>query len=154
MASGASGRIEWGDAVIGYVGLIDPAVGKTLDLRGRPAGAELLLEPLLGGARHIPKLRPLPRFPAIERDLSLVVGEKVTFAALQELVWRCKPVHLESVQFVTTYRGKPLAAGMKSVTLKLIFRAEETTLTNSAVDAAVEGVVKSAKSEMGAALRT
>jgi phenylalanyl-tRNA synthetase beta chain len=154
LASGAAGRIEWGDAVIGYVGLIDSAVSKTLDLRGRPAGAELLIEPLLAGARHIPKLRALPRFPGIERDLSLIVAEDVTFAALEDLVWRCKPAHLESVQFVTTYRGKPLIARSKSVTLKLVFRAGETTLTNSAVDAAIDSVVKTAKSELSATLRT
>jgi phenylalanyl-tRNA synthetase beta chain len=154
LAGGAAGRIEWGDAIIGYVGLIDSAVSKTLDLRGRPAGAELLLEPLLAGARHIPKLKALPRFPGVERDLSLIVAEDVTFAALEDLVWRCKPKHLESVQFVTTYRGKPLSAGSKSVTLKLIFRAGETTLTNSAVDDVIDSVIKSAKSEMSATLRT
>jgi phenylalanyl-tRNA synthetase beta subunit len=61
---------------------------------------------------------------------------------------------LESVQFVTTYRGKPLIARSKSVTLKLVFRAGETTLTNSAVDAAIDSVVKTAKSELSATLRT
>jgi len=136
------------------VGLIDAGVVKTLDLRGQPAGAELLLEPLLAGARQIPKLEPLPRFPAIERDLSLVVAEDVSFAALQDLVWRCKPAHLESVQFVTTYRGKPLTGGTKSVTLKLTFRDPQKTLTNEAADAAVSGVVSAAKSNLAATLRT
>jgi phenylalanyl-tRNA synthetase beta chain len=154
MAGGAAGRIEWGDEVIGHVGLIDAGVVKTLDLRGQPAGAELLLEPLLAGARQIPKLEPLPRFPAIERDLSLVVAEDVSFAALQDLVWRCKPAHLESVQFVTTYRGKPLTGGTKSVTLKLTFRDPQKTLTNEAADAAVSGVVSAAKSNLAATLRT
>lgn len=154
MARGGSGRIEWNGTVVGHVGLIDPAVCQKLDLRGQAAGAELDLAPLLAGAQHVPTLRPLPRFPAIERDLSLIVEESVTFAALQDLVLSLKPPHLESVQFVTTYRGKPLKAGTKSVTLKLTFRSSVTTLTNPPVDAAVAAVVAAAQTQLQATLRT
>lgn len=151
---GAGGRIEWGGATIGYLGKIDQAVAEKLSLRVRPAAAQIDLEPLLAGAQLVPQLRPLPKFPAVRRDLSFVLPEPVRFAALESAVRSASPQWMEDLEYVTTYRGKPLEKGTKSVTITLVFRSPSETLTSEAVEASVATVVEAVKTEVGATLRT
>lgn len=150
---GASGRIAWGGIAIGHLGRLDKAVAEKLGLRERPCIAEIEVIPLIAGAQHVPQLKPLPQFPPAERDLSLVVADAVRYEAVASLVKAANPPNLESATFVTTYRGKPLEKGTKSVTLKLIFRSTTGTLTSEQVEQAVSAVVEKAKAELGATLR-
>jgi len=119
-----------------------------------PAVAELELEKLIAGTQHVPQLHPLARFPAMRRDLSLVVSEATRFDAIEELVARLKLANLESVEHVVTYRGKQVDQGKKSVTITLVFRSSETTLTSEQVEDQVQRVVAAAQGELGAMLRT
>jgi phenylalanyl-tRNA synthetase beta chain len=152
-ASGATGRVEWGGQTIGFLGVIDRSVAEKLSLREIPAAAELDLAPLLSGARHVPQLRALPRFPAVKRDVSLVVAESVRFEKIESLILSLKLEFLESIDFVTTYRGKPLEAGTKSVTIALVFRSSSATLTSEQVEASVQRGIEAAKAEVGATVR-
>jgi phenylalanyl-tRNA synthetase beta chain len=150
---GASGRIEWGGEVVGHLGKTDRKVADKLSLRGLPAGAELDLAPLLAGAKHVKQLHPLPKFPAVRRDLTLDVAESVPFQKIESLVREVKPELLENLEYVTTYRGKPLAKGQKSVTVTLVFRSPSETLTGEAVEASVQRVIEAAKRDLNATLR-
>src|SRR5258706_6011799 len=85
-AKAACGRVEWGGRAIGYIGRIDAAVARKLDLRELPAAAELELEPLIAGAQWLPQVKELAKFPAVERDLSLVVGERVRYEEIEAIV--------------------------------------------------------------------
>ena len=153
-ALGACGKIEWGGELLGYLGKLDRAVATQLSLRDLPIVAELELEVLLAGAQHVPQLHALPRFPAVRRDLSLVVAENTRYEQLESVVAEVKPEGLEAVDYVTTYRGKPLEAGVKSVTVTLVFRSPTATLTSEAVESSVQKVVDAAKVKLGAVLRT
>jgi phenylalanyl-tRNA synthetase beta chain len=153
-ATGACGKIEWGGELLGYLGKVDRSVATQLSLRDLPIVAELELESLLAGAQHVPQLHALPRFPAVRRDLSLVVAENTRYEQLESVVAEVKPEGLEAVDYVTTYRGKPLEAGMKSVTITLVFRSPTATLTSEAVESSVQKVVDAAKVKLGATLRT
>ena len=150
---GAAGRVEWGGVPVGYLGRVSKEVADKLALRDRPCAAELDMAPLLAGAQLVPQLKPLPQFPAAERDLSLVVPEAVRYEAVVALVAKVGPANLESLSFVTTYRGKPLEKGQKSVTLRFVFRSPTGTLTSDQVEQAVGQVVERAKAELGATLR-
>ncbi len=152
-AKGAAARIEWGGQTIGWFGKIDAKVLDKLSLRGRPAAAELELAPLLAGAQLVPQLQPLPRFPAVRRDLSLIVSEQTRYEQIAAVVAQAKPEMLENTEYVTTYRGKPLERGQKSVTITLVFRSPTTTLTSEQVEASVQRVIEVAKHELGAQLR-
>lgn len=143
-ARGACGSVEWGSQAIGWLGKIDRAVAEKLSLREIPAAAELELEPLLAGMQHVPQLRPLPKFPSIRRDLSLVIPDATRYEKLESLITDQNPRHLEELQYVTTYRGKPLEKGQKSVTVTLVFRSPTETLTSEAVDAQVQRIVEAA----------
>jgi phenylalanyl-tRNA synthetase beta chain len=152
-AAGACGRIEWGGEVIGYVGRVDRGIAEKLSLRELPAAAELEMAALLRGTQHVPQLRAMSRFPAVRRDLSLVVGENARYAEIDRLIRRLELANLEEIEYVTTYRGKPLEKGSKSVTVTLVFRSAAGTLSSDEVEAAVGRAVDAAKQELGATLR-
>jgi phenylalanyl-tRNA synthetase beta chain len=153
-ARGATGWIEWGGEVVGYIGRVEKAVADKLSLRGRPVMAELEMAALLKGAQHVPQLRPLPKFPSVRRDLSFVLPENVRYDALETSVRNTQPQWMEDLEYVTTYRGKPLEKGTKSVTITLVFRSPTETLTSEQVETSVGKVVSAAQRDLGAALRT
>ena len=152
-AAGACGHVEWGGKKVGYVGRIDRAIADKIGLRELPAAAELELSVLLEHAQHVPQLRPLAKFPAVRRDLSLVVTEATRYEQVDRLIRQVRPEHLEDLEYVTTYRGKPLEKGQKSVTVTLVFRSEKGTLTSDEVERSVDRVVKAAGEQLGATLR-
>jgi phenylalanyl-tRNA synthetase beta chain len=153
-AAGACGKIEWSGEHLGYIGKVDRALAGQLSLRELPIVAELELAVLVKGAQHVPQLHPLPRFPAVRRDLSLVVSEATRYQQMESIVHEVKPDGLEAIDYVTTYRGKPLEAGTKSVTITLVFRSPNATLTSEAVESSVQRVVQAAREKLGAVLRT
>jgi phenylalanyl-tRNA synthetase beta chain len=152
-AKGASGRIEWGGKPIGHIGRIDKAVAEKLSLREIPAAAEMELPPLIAGTQHVPQLKLLPRFPSVRRDLTLDLPDATAFAAVDALIRGLSPEFLEDVEYVTTYRGKQVEKGKKSVTTTLVFRSPTATLTSDQVESAVQRVVAEAKSRLNATLR-
>jgi phenylalanyl-tRNA synthetase beta chain len=149
----ASGRIEWGGQIVGYLGKIDRQVAEKLGLRDIPAAAELELLPLVEGARRVPQQAELPTFPAVRRDLSLVVPESMRYEQIESLIHELKPDFMEDLEYVTTYRGKPLEKGQKSVTVTFVFRSPTGTLTGEQVESALQRVVEAAKAKLGATLR-
>ena len=150
----ASARIDWGGQIVGYLGKIDRAVAEKAGLREIPAAAELELLALVEGAQRVLQQKPLPAFPAARRDLSLVVPESMPYEQIESLIRSLNPDLMEDLEYVTTYRGKPLEKGQKSVTVTMIFRSPTGTLTGEQVDATVQKVVDAAKTQLGATLRT
>jgi phenylalanyl-tRNA synthetase beta chain len=152
-ADGAAGKIHWGAETIGHIGRIDQPIADQLSLREVRFAAELDLPAMLNGAQHVPQLHPLPRFPAVRRDVSLVLPEGTEYEKVEAVVHSVHPQDLEAVDYVTTYRGKPLESGVKSVTITLVFRSPTTTLTSEAVESSVQRVIGAAKEKLGATLR-
>lgn len=153
-ASGACGHIRWGGQSIGYIGMLAPAAADLADLRHLPAIAELELLTLVDGYQPVPAMKPLSRYPAVRRDVSLLVSEQVRYEQLESLVRELKLADLEALEHATTYRGKPLQAGQKSVTLTLVFRKAQGTLTGEEADEAVARLVELASERLSARLRT
>ena len=140
--------------IIGAYGPATPAMLKLFDLQTPVVLAEIDYEPLIRNYPPRPRVGPLPRFPAIERDLSLIVDEPVTWEEVDRLIARTRPALLEAVEFVTVYRGKPIAPGRKSVTLRMTFRDPQRTLKHEEVNPQVQAVVDSAARELNAEVRT
>ncbi len=153
-APGAAGRIEWGGKPIGHIGRIEKTVASKLSLRETPAAAEIDLPPLIAGTQHVPQLKPLPRFPAVRRDLTLDLSDATRYDDLASLIDKLKLPLLEEVEYVTTYRGKQLDKGKKSVTTTLVFRSPTATLTSEEVETAVQRIVQEAQTQLSATLRT
>lgn len=150
---GVAGVVLWGGKSVGRIGRIAKNVCDMLSLRTRPFAAELELTTLVNECQHVPQLVQLPKFPAVRRDVSLIVGENIRYEQIEKLVAGQKLADLEASEYVTTYRGKPLEKGQKSVTITLVFRSATTTLTAEAVEASVQRVVGTAKAQLGASLR-
>jgi len=79
--------------------------------------------------------------------------ENIRFEKIESLVRGLNLPFLESIEFVTTFRGKPLEAGFKSVTIALVFRSPSATLTGEQVEGSVQTVIETAKKTLGATLR-
>jgi len=102
----------------------------------------------------VPTVQPVPRFPAIVRDLSLIVDESVTWAQITAVVQSRAPEELEKIDFAGLYRGKPIPDGKKSVTVSLRFRDEEGTLRHETVDGFQNEILGALIQTLGAELRT
>ena len=146
--------IKLGDTPTGSFGLVKQSLTDHFGLQTRIVSALICME-------SIAKLYPpkheageLPRYPAIERDLSVVVDEATPWQQIAETVDGANPALLESTNFVGTYRGKQVGKGKKSVTLRMQFRDPSTTLRHEQVDPQVETVVKALGEKVGAELRS
>jgi phenylalanyl-tRNA synthetase beta chain len=151
----AGARLFIGEKELGIAGLVSPQTAKVFDLeRTAVCAAELDVETLLSMAGRIPTAKPIPRFPAIVRDLSLIVDESVRWEQIDSLIRQAAPAELESIEFKGLYRGKPIPNGKKSITLSLRFRDEEGTLRHEIVDGYQQAVVGTLADQLKAELRT
>ncbi|MBN2593155.1 MAG: phenylalanine--tRNA ligase subunit beta [Sedimentisphaerales bacterium] len=140
---------------VGKAGVVSKTVSDKLDLKDMlPCAAELDFEMLMSLAGGAIKVKPIPRFPAIQRDLSIIVDEEIRWADIIKAVESKACAELEDVQFVGIYRGKGIPAGRKSVTLTLRFRDEDGTLTHETVDGFESDIVRSLTESTKAELRT
>ena len=101
---------------------------------------ELPLEPLLASGRGETVFRELPKFPAVVRDVALVVEESVSHADILALVEKNRNKFLERVELFDIYRGSSVSTGKKSMAYSLTFRAPDRTLTDAEVNAAHEQI--------------
>jgi phenylalanyl-tRNA synthetase beta chain len=142
---------EDGDDLLGAVGEIHPRVAATFDLPRGVLAIRLSVDALLRRAKLVPQYRPIPRLPAVLRDLAVVVKEEVTAASVEALV-REEPL-VDAVTLFDVYRGAPLPAGRKNLALAISYRASDRTLTDSDADAAHARIVKRLADGIGAELR-
>lgn len=129
---------------LGYIGELHPELTRSSKVEGRLVAFEIDLEPVLAAAR-VTRARPLPRFPAVERDLAAVVDEHVAAAALLATIKESAGDLLEHARPFDEYRGSQVPEGRKSIAFTLTFRSPERTLT----DAEVDGAMSQIRSELG-----
>jgi phenylalanyl-tRNA synthetase beta chain len=141
------------DTPVGVFGVIEKPLADRFGLQVQVVAAQLDLESLimLYPPRH--EAGELPKYPAIERDLSVVVDEATPWQQIADAIATANPALLESTDFVGTYRGKQVGTGKKSVTLRMQFRDPATTLRHEQVDPQVQTVVKALGENVGAELR-
>ena len=149
---GRCARILFAEAELGYLGELHPGVIAQTGLEGRATAFEVDLEPVLA-ADPSRKARPLPRFPAVNRDLAVVVAEDVEAASLLATVEAAAGDLLESVQAFDEYRGGQLPQGRKSVAFSMVFRSPERTLTDAEVDARLDRIKAALRERHKAAFR-
>ncbi len=140
---------------IGQAGIFSEAVRQKLDFKDlTPCGAELDFDDLMALKAGPIKIRPIPRFPAVDRDLSILIADTTPWSEIAAAVHSAAPAELEDIRFVDIYRGKGVAAGKKSLTLSLRFRDEDGTLTHETVDAYQARILESLNRAVAAELRT
>ena len=141
--------------VLDIAGLLKPDTATQFDLdKQAVTAAELNFDLLLTKAGAIPAAKPVPRFPVIVRDLSLIVDEPVEWSQITSVIQSKAPADLEAIDFSGMYRGKPIPNGKKSITVSMRFRNEQGTLRHETVDSFQNAILTGLANTLGAELRT
>jgi len=150
----AACRLILDGQLLGYAGQLSVAGQEQSNLRGPATIAELKLAPLFVRADLVPQYVPLPAFPAVSRDLNLVVDEAVRWARIAATVRRNGGPELESVEYRDTYRdANRLGEGKKSFLFTIGLRWREGTLTSQQADGIRDRIVAACRREHAAELR-
>jgi len=150
----SAARVTVGGADIGVVGVVDGRILKAHGLERPTAAAELELRGLL--AKYPPENAAfeLPAFPAADRDISAIVADSTAYGDIERVIHSSGLAHLESISFVTTFRGKQIGEGRKSVSLRLVFRKTDGTMKSEEADASVARAIEALRAKLGAEIRT
>ncbi len=138
---------------VGVFGQIHPLVAQNYGVDAEFYCAELDFDQLMCGKGPDPQYVPLPKFPAVTRDIAVVCGEAVTVGALEDCIRRGAKGLLKEVTLFDIYRGKGVAEGKKSVAFNLVLRADDRSLTAEEADADVKAILETLEKELGAVLR-
>ena len=142
------------EGVLGQLGVVSENVLAEYDLGGGPAYAEIDFNALVRETVDVVQYAPLPRFPSVERDLSIVVDADVTWGGVEECVRSSGVGTLRDVRFVDLYAGRQLPKGKRSFAFRMIYRNDEGTLTGDEVAQAQELIMQRLKETFRAELRS
>lgn len=136
---------------IGRIGALHPLVEEKLGLSQTVYVFEIALK-CFDNAR-IPHYQPLSKYPAIRRDLALIMDEKIPLATLQKVVLGAATSILENFQLFDVYQGKGIDSGRKSVAFSLTFQEHSRTLEEADVEEALAPILTALTEQLGATLR-
>ncbi|HVB85646.1 MAG TPA: phenylalanine--tRNA ligase subunit beta [Candidatus Dormibacteraeota bacterium] len=142
---------------IGAAGQLARNIADRLKLRQEIFVAEINLEMLLAGIESAEanlKFTPIPRFPAVERDFSLVLADGVQFAQVAETIRALQIAELRRIEPADLFRGGQIPAGKYSLMIRAVFQSPEETLTDSRVAGFSARIVAALEQKLGASLRT
>ena len=149
---GRSAVVYSGETPLGILGEIHPDVQKTYGIGTRTYAAKLDVPALFSCAVEEISYKPLPKFPAMTRDLALVCDEDMAVGTLEETIANAVGRCLEKVELFDVYRGEQIEAGKKSGAFNIVMRNAEETMTTDQADAAMKRVLK-ALGALGVELR-
>ena len=130
----------------GFAGALHPDVRSAWELKDEPVAVELVTEELLEAAPSVSRFHALDRFPAVERDLSILCEETTPAAEIFARVRAAAGQRLRSMSLLDRYTGNQVPPGKVSLTVSLRFQDPERTLTSEEVQAAVEGAIRELRS--------
>ena len=140
----------------GVVGQLAKRIADIYKFRQDVFVAELKLEPLVTGveaANAARRFKPLPRFPAVERDFSLVLADGVTFAQVVATIRSLQIAELESIEAADLFRGGQVPAGKFSLMIRVKFQSADATFTDAQLSDFSARIVATLQQKLGAALR-
>jgi len=148
---GQTARILRNGAPVGWLGRLHPELEARLELTYSTVVFELEIES--GLSARLPQHRGISRFPAVRRDLAMIVAESVTVQALTDCIWRSAGELLQDLTVFDIYRGAGIEDGRKSVAIGLNLQDVSRTLTDEVTDAVVAQVAKDLERECQATIR-
>ncbi|MBE7001353.1 MAG: phenylalanine--tRNA ligase subunit beta [Ruminococcaceae bacterium] len=150
---GRCARVTVAGVDVGYVGQIHPLVAENYDIDAEIYCAEINFTSLLALRLPEPTYVPLPKYPAVSRDLSLVCDENIPVADVENIIEKAAGKLLKSIRLFDIYRGTGVPEGKKSLAFSLELRAEDRTLTDTDSEQVVSKILGSLKETIGAILR-
>ncbi|MCR5636053.1 MAG: phenylalanine--tRNA ligase subunit beta [Clostridiales bacterium] len=136
----------------GIIGEIHPTVCKNFEIGERVYCLELDIDMLFKLAVSEHKYTPLPRFPAVSRDIAIICDENIPVLTLERAIQKATGKLLEKVTLFDVYQGKQVESGKKSVAFNITLRSAESTLTDEQIKTVMDKSVK-ALADLGAQLR-
>jgi phenylalanyl-tRNA synthetase beta chain len=151
---GRTGEILDDREPIGIVGEVHPEVLSQLGIPGRAVVAEVLFDRFSAGGQRTPQALPLPRFPGVRRDLTVVIQGKIAAGKLLQVIRERGGYTLRDISMLSEYQGPQLEAGARSLSFRLHYQADDRTLTNEEVSAVQQRIIDGLKQEFGAEVRS
>jgi phenylalanyl-tRNA synthetase beta chain len=148
---GRSAAVMLGNACLGWLGQLHPEISRKLEIEDPPWLFELAIDPSFRS--EVPVFKEISRFPAIRRDLAVVLEESTTLDELKKTVNLAAKGLLRDLYVFDVYRGKGVEPGRKSVALGLILQETSRTLTDAEADAVMALVIARVKGDLKAAIR-
>ena len=148
---GQSARIYRDGDPIGWLGLLHPKVAKLLDLDHTMYLFELKADSLLKGS--LPSYEAVSKFPAIRRDLSIVVDQAITADNVRETIAKAAPETLRKIELFDMYVGEGIDSGRKSLSMGLTLQDLSRTLIDSEIEEVMQRVIDQLRGDLGATLR-
>lgn len=145
--------IEAGGVQIGTMGQISSELAKQFDVPEKTYVFELDVNELMDRAEGTARYAPLSRYPAVTRDLAVVVADSVPYSRVEELIVKGAGELLDTVSLFDVYTGPPLLPGQKSLAFTLTFRSRERTLRDEEVDNQLTEMRRLLSDELGASFR-
>lgn len=151
---GRAAEIRVKDVVLGFVGEVSPRVQENYRLAERVYVFRINLAALFPLVNLVKKYRQLPKYPAVDRDMALLVRQETAAGELLRVITEAGGELLKEVKLFDVYQGERVPAGHKSLAYSLRFQAPDRTLTDEEVNAVFDKICASLKDEVGAELRS
>jgi phenylalanyl-tRNA synthetase beta chain len=142
-----------GNQRIGLAGQLTNSLTSTIDASGGVFVAEVSLDFPISGLGSRATYRELGKFPAISRDIAMIVAEDLTHERIWEVIWHPREPLLEGVEFFDLFAGTEIGEGKKSLAYRLTYRDRSRTLTSEEVNSAHAKIRERLRSDLGAELR-
>ncbi len=150
---GKSAMLHANNHSLGFLGELSPKKVREIGLTGKIQVFEILLEPLLVEYRKKVVFKPLPRYPHVERDLSILVETNCSGDDIKHLISRLGHDIISSVILFDLYRGESIPAGFQSMAFRIRYQSEDRTLTDAEVQEVHSHVIESVSKRFGASIR-
>ncbi|MEG2353813.1 MAG: phenylalanine--tRNA ligase subunit beta [Clostridium sp.] len=138
---------------VGVIGEVHPDVAENFDIEERSYIAELDLDLLYEASNLEKKYKALPKFPAVTRDIAILVDDTVLVQEIDEIIRKAGGNILESIKLFDVYKGKQIPEDKKSIAYALVYRAEGKTLKDEEVGKVHDKILRSLEHKLGAVLR-
>lgn len=149
---GRCAHIMIDDTIIGVIGEIHPKVSENYGINERILCFTLDVDSLFAHTQTEPTYTPLPKFPAVTRDLALLCDETIPVRILEKAIMKGAGNLLETIQLFDVYQGEQIENGKKSVAFNIVLRSAENTLAEEQVNGTMKKVMKELE-KVGAILR-
>jgi phenylalanyl-tRNA synthetase beta chain len=138
---GKASRVLCGKEVLGVLGEVHPQVLGYYEIHGKAYLFEIDFEQMVKWAGEGKRFQPLPKFPVVYRDLSLVVDDDLEVDKVAEAIWNFHQPFIDEVNLFDVYRGAPISEGKKGVSYRIRYQASDRTLTDEEVNRYHEKVI-------------
>ncbi|MBO8129462.1 MAG: phenylalanine--tRNA ligase subunit beta [Peptococcaceae bacterium] len=150
---GRTARVMIAGEEAGVIGEVHPDVLEAFDLPTRVVACEIDLEKILNYGPVKTRFQELPRYPSVDRDLSLLVKKEISCDEVTKVIWQSGKKLLRHVNLFDVYEGEQIPQDWRSLTFSLKFQARDRTLTDEEVTKTMERIVHNATQQLGAQVR-